>query len=93
MSATATTPPPPAAPAGVNAMQKLLDFLARLGDAKHQYRLSCHRDAVMVELAVPGERWEVEFFADGHVEVERFRSNGHIADEPELNELFTTYAD
>ena len=28
----------------------------------------------MVLVAVPGERWEVEFFADGEIEVEIFRS-------------------
>ncbi len=78
--------------AGPNAMQKLLDFLARLGEQKVPYRLASWRDeAVMVELAVPGERWEIEFFADGHVEVERFRSAGDIADESALTELFTYF--
>jgi len=28
----------------------------------------------MVEIAVPGERWEVEFFEDGTVETEIFRA-------------------
>jgi hypothetical protein len=28
----------------------------------------------MATVVVAGERWEVEFFADGHVEVEIFRS-------------------
>jgi hypothetical protein len=32
--------------------------------------------ALMVSVAIPGERWEVEFFDDGLVEVERFTSNG-----------------
>lgn len=93
MSATIPMPAAVAAPPVGNAMQKLLDFLARLGEYKHQYRLSCHREeAVMVELAVPGERWEIEFFANGTVEVERFRSDGRMADDAVLNELFTTYA-
>ena len=42
----------------------------------------------MVEIAVPGERWEVEFFADGTVEVERFVSEGGICGESELEKLF-----
>ncbi len=43
----------------------------------------------MVELAIPGERWEVEFFEDGHVEVERFRSHpGGLEDESILEQLF-----
>ncbi len=33
-------------------------------------------EAVMVALAVPGERWEIEFFTDGRIEVERFVSQG-----------------
>jgi len=32
----------------------------------------------MVEVHVPGARWEVEFFADGHVEVEVFKSAGGV---------------
>jgi hypothetical protein len=34
------------------------------------------RNALMVAVAVPGERWEIEFFDDGHIEVERFTSQG-----------------
>lgn len=46
----------------------LLSFLNDLRDAKISYRMGHHRDdAVMVEIAVPGERWEVEFFEDGTV--------------------------
>ena len=32
----------------------------------------------MFQAAVPGERWEIECFRDGHIELERFRSNGKI---------------
>jgi hypothetical protein len=75
--------------AGPSAFQKLLDFLVKLENAKVTYRLSHFRaETIAVELAVPGERWEVEFFADGTVEVERFRSNGDVsADESLLTEL------
>jgi hypothetical protein len=90
---TARTTPNPVSQLDPSSLQKLLDFLAKLQEHKFPYRLSCWRDeAIMVELAVPGERWEIEFFADGHVEVERFRSDGHIADEAVLTELFTTFA-
>jgi hypothetical protein len=47
----------------------------------------------MVLVTVPGERWEIEFFGDGSVEVERFRSNGEVGGEETLHELLTTYAD
>jgi hypothetical protein len=47
----------------------LLTFLNELRRVKIYYRLSQHRDdAIMVELAVPGERWEVEFLNDGTVD-------------------------
>jgi len=34
----------------------------------------------MVNVNVPGERWEVEFFDDGSVEVERFVTTGALSD-------------
>jgi len=37
--------------------------------------------------------WEVEFFDDGSVEVERFISDGEISDEAALNELVKKYSD
>jgi hypothetical protein len=42
----------------------------------------------MVQVAVPGERWEVEFFADHAPEVEVFRSDGSIGDASLLERLF-----
>ena len=30
--------------------------------------------SVMVEIALPGWRWEIEFMADGALEIERFQS-------------------
>jgi hypothetical protein len=60
-----------------NAFQSLLDFLIRLDEARLHYSLTHFRDeTVAVEVVVPGERWEVEFFADGTVEVEVFSSVG-----------------
>jgi hypothetical protein len=49
-------------------------------------------DALMVSVLVPGERWEIEFFDDGHIEVEKFSSQG-VSENPsavrDLLELFT----
>jgi hypothetical protein len=78
----------------VNAFQKLLDFLARLDAAKMHYTLGHFRDETLaVEVAVPGERWEVEFFADGAVEVEVFSTNarGGLEGEEALGRLFATH--
>lgn len=72
----------------------LLSFLNDLRRAKIYYRLSQHRDdAIMVEVAVPGERWEVEFLDDGSVEAEVFRSDGAIHDASVLAEIVRKHAD
>ena len=56
-------------------MEHFLRFLNRLEEEKIYYRLNKVREeAVMAEIAVPGERWEVEFMEDGSVQVERFVS-------------------
>ena len=74
--------------------QKLTRFLQQLEQDKIHYALASHRgDAIMVQVTVPGERWEIEIFGDGAVEIERFISNGEICGEEALYELFTRYAD
>ncbi len=71
----------------------LTTFLKHLETANLHYTLASHRDdTIMVLVTVPGERWEIEFFGDGSVEIERFRSNGEIGGEESLQELLTTYA-
>ena len=69
-------------------MEKLLKFLNDLEDKHIYYKLNKVRDSIMVEVAIPGERWEIEFFEDGNVEVEKFISQGKILDETELKKLF-----
>ena len=77
-----------------NTFDNLLRFLNNLQEAQLSYTLAHHRDeAVMIAVAVPGERWEIEFLDDGSVEVERFISNGEISAEEALNELLTIYAE
>ena len=67
--------------------RKLLAFLDQLEQEKLWYRLEHIRDSIMVAVSVPGERWEVEFFEDGAVEVERFLSTGRIEGEDALDVL------
>jgi hypothetical protein len=58
-----------------NSLQKLLCFLDELEQRKIYFELARHRsETIMVCVDVPGERWEVEFFANGEVEIEIFRS-------------------
>lgn len=49
---------------------------------------SVRPEAVMLLVAVPGERWEIEWFEDGHLEVEVFRSSGEMGDRTDLSTLF-----
>ena len=74
-------------------MKKLLSFLQELEERKIYYKLEKVRDAIMVVAVVPGERWEIEFFDDGHVEIEKFISNGTIFNENEIAALFDQYSD
>ena len=69
-------------------MDVLLDFLNKLEEHDIYYRLNKVRDAIMVEVAVPSQRWEVEFFPDGRIEVETFITTGVIADASALEDLF-----
>ena len=71
---------------------KLMAFLDKLEAYAIPYTLTRVREeALLVNVAVPGERWEIEFMADGSVEMERFRSSGIIEDERALAELFARY--
>ena len=68
---------------------KLFALLNRLEKAKIPYQLAHAREnAIMVQVAMPGARWEVEFLADGTIEVEKFVSEGAIRDEGSIAELF-----
>ncbi|HEY7156651.1 MAG TPA: hypothetical protein VH575_21965 [Gemmataceae bacterium] len=72
---------------------QLLDFLERLEKAKIAYSLRHIReDALLVEVRVPGEIWEVEFLRDDEIEIERFRSNGRIDDASLLDVLFAKFS-
>lgn len=71
----------------------MVGFLDRLDEHRLPYTLAHVRpEALMVRFALPGERWEVEFLADGAVEVERFRSDGAIADGTALDALWERLA-
>ena len=75
------------------SIEKIIAFLDKLEEKKIYYKLGKIRDSILVEIAVPGERWEAEFFEDGHVEVERFYSKSEIRDESELEVLFRDFSD
>ena len=75
---------------------KLIQFLHRLELANIYFSLSAPTlasGAVMVRIAVPGERWEVEFHEDGEIGVEVFVSRDGVESEDALEELFRCHAD
>jgi len=73
---------------------KLVLFLQQLEQKEISYTLAHNRDeTIMVTVAVPGERWEAEFFADGIVEIEKFVGNGEIVGEEILSELFDRFSE
>lgn len=75
--------------------KNLNDFLNKLEERKIFYKLDKFRnEAIMVEVAVPGERWEVEFMDDGSIQIEKFISNGDVMyDEKEIETLFKDFSD
>jgi hypothetical protein len=54
----------------VNSLEQLIEFIGRLQEARIHFDLKCVRDAVMVTVRSPSTYYEIEFFADGHIEVE-----------------------
>lgn len=71
-------------------MEKLLSFLDKLEERQIYYKLNKVRDAIMVEIALPGKRLEVELFADGNVEVEKFISIAEILGEEEFENILSS---
>ncbi len=75
----------------MDQMSRLCSFLGKLNEANIFYHLqmaSEMHDSILVEIAVPGERWEVNFYADGRVYVEKFIGTGEVFGESELEKLF-----
>jgi hypothetical protein len=47
----------------------------------------------MVLVVVPGQRWEIEYFVDGSIEIEKFISEGVKGDDGTLEELFSKFSE
>ena len=75
-------------------MQILIEFLNKLERNKIFYKLSkMRRESLLIEVSVPGQKWEIEFMEDGGIEIEKFLSDGQIFDKNELEVLFNNYSD
>lgn len=78
-----------------NSLDKLLSLLTRLNARNINYHLEQYRaDAISIIIAVPGERWEIDFFPDRPMGVERFvNPSGDINDESSLEDLFSRFGE
>ena len=72
----------------------LYRILAQLEAAKIHFTLTRVRDeTVMIEAHVPGRHYEIEVFADGQLEVEVYKSDGHIVGQEMVDELLRGFSD
>lgn len=75
-------------------LQSLLSFLNQLEKGHIAYKLNKVREeAIMVEILVPGQRWEVEILNNGSVDIEKFMSDPNMYDAKELEVLFQQFAE
>ena len=77
----------------MDGLSKLIMFLNKLDEDKIYYRLNKIRDSILVEISVPGQRWEVEFMMNGQIEIEKFITDSKICDGKELEVLFRDFSD
>ena len=82
----------------MGSLNEFVNLIEKLEEHKIYYRLNKIRDnAIMVDVAVPGQRWEIEFNTYGQqssrvIEIEKFISEGVIYGESELDILFNRFS-
>ncbi len=75
-------------------LKEFISFLNKLEENSIFFKLNKVRnEAIMVEVAVPGQRWEIEFLEDGTVDIEKFISDKDMYDVYELETLFKEFSD
>ena len=75
-------------------LKEFIAILNKLEENSVFYKLNKVRnEAIMVEVAVPGQRWEIEFVEDGTVDIEKFISDKDMYDVNELETLFKKFGD
>lgn len=75
-------------------LKEFIAILNKLEENSVFYKLNKVRnEAIMVEVAVPGQRWEIEFLEDGTVDIEKFISDKDMYDVNELETLFKKFGD
>ncbi len=75
-------------------LEDVLRFCNELNERRASYKLSAERpEAIRVTLDVPGERWEIDFFPDGEIELERYVGQGVVQAGPADLEAALHYYD
>ena len=75
-------------------LKEFISFLNKLEGNSIFFKLNKVRnEAIMVEVSVPGQRWEIEFLEDGTVDIEKFISDKGMYDVNELETLFKEFSD
>lgn len=70
------------------AVPSLHEFIRELEETRTYYSLTSVREgAVMVEVALVNERWEIEFFDDREPQIEIYRSDGTVFGPEKLAEI------
>lgn len=78
----------------MNTIGDMIRFLNKLEERSIYYQLNKIRnESILIEVAVPGQRWEIEFMEDGTVEIEKFISDGGFYSDKELEVLFAEFSD
>lgn len=79
---------------GMDILKDINKFLNILEANQIFYHLSKIRpESIMIEVSVPGQRWEIEFMDDGTIVIEKFISDGTIYGEEELEVLLNEFSD
>jgi len=77
----------------MNSLNDINKFLNILDENNIYYRLNKIRpEGIVIEVAVPEQRWEIEFMEDGTVEIEKFISDGSFHGKEELKVLLTEFS-
>ena len=77
----------------METIKSFVQFLEMLDNRNIYYKLNKVRDSIMVEVAVPGQRWEIEFMSNGSIEIEKFLSDGEIYGYSEIEKMFEDFSE
>lgn len=72
----------------MTALETAAQLVSELDEQRAEYKVLIDRpQAIMLLVYLPGQRWEIECFDDGHIELERFISEGAASEVRELGEI------